>query len=63
MSMENFIKRSRAAISAVHGRIRLKFDLVRDFIVILLAYKNGEDPFKNEDARVLTRVYVVFSDA
>ena len=25
--------------------------------------KNEEDPIKNEDARVLTRLYVVFSDA
>ena len=31
-------------------------------MVILHTCKN-EDPIKNEDARVLTRLYVVFSDA
>ena len=32
-------------------------------MVILHTCKNEEDPIKNEDARVLTRLYVVFSDA
>ena len=32
-------------------------------MVILHTCKNGEDPIKNEGARVLTRLYVVFSDA
>ena len=32
-------------------------------MVVLLTCKNEEDPIKNEDARVLTRVYGVFSDA
>ena len=32
-------------------------------MVILHTCKNEEDPNKNEDARVLTRLYVVFSDA
>ena len=31
-----FFKRSRAANSAVPGRIRLKFELVRDVMVVLL---------------------------
>ena len=30
---------------------------------VLHTCKNEEDPIKNEDARVLTRLYVVFSDA
>ena len=32
-------------------------------MVILHTCKNEEDQIKNEDARVLTRLYVVFSDA
>ena len=32
-------------------------------MVILHTCKNEEDPIKNEDARVLTNSYVVFSDA
>ena len=31
-------------------------------MVVLLTCKNEEDPIKNEGARVLTRLYVVFSD-
>ena len=32
-------------------------------MVILHTCKNEEHPIKNEDARVLTRLYIVFSDA
>ena len=32
-------------------------------MVVLHTCKNEEDPIKNEDARVLTGLYVVFSDA
>ena len=32
-------------------------------MVVLLTCKNEEDLIKNEGARVLTRLYVVFSDA
>ena len=36
---------------------------MRDIIDVLVTYKYEEDPIKNEDARVLTRLYDVFSDA
>ena len=39
------------------------FELVRDIMVVLITCKNEEDPIKNEAARVLTRLYVFFSDA
>ena len=39
------------------------FELVRDIIVVLLTCKNEEDPIKNEGARVLTRLYIFFSNA
>ena len=32
-------------------------------MVVLHTCKNEEDPIKNAHARVLTRLYVVFSDA
>ena len=41
--------------SAVLGRIWLKFELVRDIMVVLLTCKYEEDPIKKEGARVLTR--------
>ena len=59
----NFFKRSWAAKSAVLGRILLKFELVRDIIDVLVTSKYEEDPIKNEGARVLTRLYDVYSDA
>ena len=31
-------------------------------MVVLLNCKNEEDPIKSEDARVLTRLYIDFSD-
>ena len=59
----NFFRRSRAANSAVHGRIWLKFKLVRDIIDVLVTCKYEDDLIKNEGARVLTRLYDIFSDA
>ena len=62
-SMGIFSRCSRAANSAVLGRIWLKFELVRDFMVVLLTCKNKEDLIKNEGARVFTTLYINFSDA
>ena len=59
----NFFRRSRAANSSVLGQILLKFKLVRDIIDVLDTCKYKEDQIKNEGARVLTRLYDVFSDA
>ena len=55
-----FFKHSRADNSAVHGQILPNFKLIRDIIVVLHTCNNEEDPIKNEDARVLTRLYVAF---
>ena len=62
-SMGIFSRRSRAANSAVLGPIKSNFELGRDFMVVLLTYKNEEDPIKNRGARVFTTLYVNFSDA
>ena len=58
-----FFRRSRAANSAVLGRIWLKFKLVRDIIDVLVNCKYKDDPIKNGGAKVLTRFYDLFSDA
>ena len=55
-----FFRCLRAANSAVHGRIWLKFKLVRDIIDVLATCKYEEDPIKHEGARVLTRLYDLF---
>ena len=41
-----FFRRSRAAYSAVLGRIWLKFELVRDILGVLVTCKYEEDPIK-----------------
>ena len=64
-SSKRFINWARAANSAVHGWIRPNFKLFRDYLVVLGTYKNEEDPtyLQNEGARVLTSLYIDFSDA
>ena len=48
-----FFRRSRATNSEVSCGILPKFELIQAFIVVLVTYKNEEDPIKNEGARVL----------
>ena len=50
-------------VTPVLGRIWLKFELVRDIMVVLLTCKNKEDPINNKGARVFTTLYIDFSDA
>ena len=59
----DFFKCSRAANSSVHSQIWPNFKLIRDFMVDLVTYKNEHDPIKNKGARVLTTLYIDFSDA
>ena len=49
-----------AANFEVSGGILPKFELIQAFIVVPFTCKNEEDPIKNEGARVLTRLYVLF---
>ena len=58
----DFSRLSRAGNSAIRDRILPYFKLIRDFMVVLITYKNEEDPIKNDGARVATRLYVDFSD-
>ena len=47
----------------VPGRILLNFEPIRDIMDLLFACKNEEDPIKNEGARVVTTLFINFSDA
>ena len=49
-------------LTVVHGRIGSNFELVQDFMVVLITCKNEEDPIKNKGARVFTTLYINFSD-
>ena len=46
----NFLKNSRAVNSATCSDICLKYDLIRDTVVVLLNAEIEEDPIKNEGA-------------
>ena len=59
----DFSRHSMAANSKVHGRIWLKFELIPDFMIVLITCKNEEDPIKNEGASVAKTLYTDFSDA
>ena len=59
----DFSRRSRAANSAVYSPIWSNFELVRDFMVVLLTCKNEEDLIKNRGDRVFTKLFINFSDA
>ena len=50
-------------LTPVSGRILPNFELIRDIMVVLHNCENEEDLIKNEDARVLTKLYDVFPDA
>ena len=52
-----------AANSAVLGPIWPNFELVQDVMCFLVTCKYEEDLIKNRGARVLTTLYVNFSDA
>ena len=39
------------------------FEPIRDIMGFLVACKNIEDPIKNEGARVITTLFITFSDA
>ena len=59
----DFSRRSRAAYSAVHGWIWSNFELVQDFMIVLVTCKNQEDLIKNDCTRVFTTLYSNFSEA
>ena len=44
ISLWGFSRRSSAANSAVNNRIWSNFELIRDFMVVLVTCKNEEDP-------------------
>ena len=52
-------RRSSAANSAVHNQIRLNFELIPDFMVVLVTCKNEEDAIKNEGAKAFSKHYTL----
>ena len=52
-----------AANSAVRVQTVPNFELIRDIMVVLYTCKKEEDQINNEGARVLTKLYVIISDA
>ena len=48
----DFSRRFRSSNSAVGGRIWQNFELIRDFMAVLISFKNGKDSIKNEGYRV-----------
>ena len=59
----DFSKCSRAANSYVLRLILPNFKPIRDFMGVLVAWKNKEDPIKNEGTRVVTTLIIDFSHA
>ena len=56
-SMGKFFRCSRAANSVVSGPIWWKFELVRDFMHVLVTCKYKKDPIKNNREKVETSFF------
>ena len=54
-----FFRRSSATNSAVHNPIRLNFELIPDFMVVLVTCKNEEDSIKSEGSKVFSKHYTL----
>ena len=59
----DFSRCSRAAYFTVLGLIWPNYEPIQDFIGVLVACKNEEDLIENEGARVVTTLFIDFSDA
>ena len=55
-------RRSRAANSTVQVSIWQNFEPIRDFMGVIVACKNQEDPIGNEGTRVVTTLFIDYSD-
>ena len=55
--------KAQGQVTQVPGQILLSFVPIRDITGLLVACKNEEDPIKNEGARVVTTLFINFSDA
>ena len=55
-------RHSRAA-NSVRGLSRPNFEPIPDFMVVLVTYKCEEDLIENEGAKVVTKLFIEFSDA
>ena len=63
MSIWELSRRLGAANSAVPGQILPNFEPIREFMIVLVICKNEEDSSKNKGARVVTTLFIDFSNA
>ena len=54
---------AKGPLTLQYGRIWQNFQLIRDFMVVLVTCKNEEDPIENKCKRVATSFKFIFSDA
>ena len=53
-TQNNDFSKTQGQLTPVRGRILLKFQPMRDIVVVLVTCKNEEDPLKNNGASVAT---------
>ena len=59
LAFEDISRRSMAANFAVYGGIWSNFEVVSDFMVVLVTCKTEEDPtIENVDTRMFTSLYI-----
>ena len=63
ISLWGFFRCLRAGNLQVPDRILPNFEPIQDFMGVLVACKNEAIPIKNEGARVVTTLFIDFSDA
>ena len=56
-TQNNDFSNTQGQLTPVRRRIWLKFEPIRDIMVVLVTCKNKEDPIKNKGARVATTFF------
>ena len=62
ISLWGFFQALKGSKITVQGPIWLNYERIRDFMGVLVACKNEEDQIKNEGARVVTTLFIDFSE-
>ena len=58
-----FFPNAQGQVTPVPGQILWNLEPIRDFMGFLVACEYEEDPIKNEGTRVVTTLFIDFSDA
>ena len=56
-TQKNDFSNTQGQLTPVRSRIWLKFEPIRDIMVVLVTCKNEEDPMKNKGTRVATTFF------